>query len=316
MKEELLKILVCPECKGGLDLKDTMIENNEIEKGRLICKSCGAEYSVLDYIPRFVKNDKYVDNFSFEWTLHRKTQLDSFSGTDESDNSFKERTGFDPESLKDKLVLDVGCGSGRYSEVAGKYGATVIGVDLSYSVDAAFANLGFKKNINIVQADVFALPFRDGIFDYIFSIGVLHHTPSTQKAFKCLPKLLKPGGEIAIWVYPNEGFNTRVYNKISDFYRLFTTKLPKKLLYRIAYVSLPLYYLKKIKPLTSFGYLVFPASDHPDREWRVLDTFDWYSPKYQWKHTYHELASWFKGSGLTEIKALGVPVAMKGVKRR
>lgn len=314
MKEELLKILVCPKCKSELDLNDAKIENNEIKEGKIICKSCNSEYTVFNYIPRFVKNDAYVDNFSFEWNLHRRTQLDSFSGTDVSEKSFKKRTGFNLENLNGKLVLDVGCGSGRYLEVSEKYGANAIGIDLSYSVDAAFKNLGFKKNINIIQADVFDLPFKEEVFDYIFSIGVLHHTVNTQKAFKCLPKYLKTGGEIAIWVYSNEGFNTKVYNKISDFYRLFTIKMPKKLLYRLSYISLPLYHLKKIKLLTSISYLIFPASDHPIREWRVLDTFDWYSPKYQWKHTYNELISWFQDSRLTDIKALDIPVAVKGRK--
>lgn len=314
MKEELLKILVCPKCKSELDLKDAKMENNEIIEGKIICKSCNTEYPIFNYIPRFVKNDMYVDNFSFEWNLHRKTQLDSFSGTDESEKSFKKRTGFDLENLKGKLVLDVGCGSGRYLEVAEKYGANAIGIDLSYSVDAAFKNLGFKKNINIIQADVFDLPFKEEVFDCIFSIGVLHHTVNTQRAFKCLPRYLKTGGEIAIWVYSNEGFGTKVYNKISDFYRLFTTKMPKKLLYRISYISLPLYYLKRVKLLTSISYLIFPTSGHPVREWRILDTFDWYSPKYQWKHTYYELISWFKDSGLTDIKTLDFPVAVKGRK--
>ncbi len=319
MKEKLLEILICPVCKSGLELKNTKVENGEIKEGKIICKSCDSEYPVFNYIPRFVKNDKYVDNFSFEWNLHRKTQLDSFSGTDESEETFKKRTGFDTGNLKGKLVLDVGCGSGRYSEVAGKYGANVIGIDLSYSVDAAFKNLGSKKNIHIIQADVFELPFKEEIFDYIFSIGVLHHTPNTQKAFKCLPKFLKSGGEIAIWVYSNEGFDTKVYNKISDFYRLFTTKMPKGLLYRLSYVSLltyPLktYPLKKIRFLTSIAYLIFPASDHPIRAWRILDTFDWYSPKYQWKHTYNELILWFKESGLKGIKTLDSPVAVRGKK--
>lgn len=314
MKEELLEILACPRCKNELGLTIATRENNEIKEGKLVCKSCGTAYPISDYIPRFVKSDKYVDNFSFEWNLHRETQLDSISGTNESEQTFKRKTGFNMEKLKNKLVLDVGCGAGRFTEVVEKYGGDVVGVDLSFSVDAAFKNLGFKENVHIVQADVFDLPFREEIFDYIFSIGVLHHTPNTEEAFKCLPKFLKNRGEIAMWVYSNEGSFTKIHNKISGFYRFFTTKCPKKLLYRLSYFSLPLYYLKRIKILGYIASFILPHSGHPNPEWRILDTFDWYSPRYQWKHTYNEVVSWFKESGLKDIKTLEVPVAVNGKK--
>jgi hypothetical protein len=129
-----------------------------------------------------------------------------------------------------------------------------------------------------------------------------------------LPKFLKNGGEIAIWVYSNEGFYTKVYNKISDFYRIFTTRMPKKVLYRLSYVSLLLYHIKKIKMLGSIFNLALPTSVHPIREWRILGTFDWYSPRYQWKHTYEEVISWFKECGLECIETLQFPVAVKGKK--
>ena len=272
----LLEILACPKCKTEFDLIIAAVEQGEIKEGKLICKSCGAEYLISNYIPRFVKNDKYVDSFSFEWNLHRETQLDSISGTKESEETFRKKTGFNLKKLKNKLVLDVGCGAGRFMEVVEKCSGEVVGIDLSFSVDAAFKNLGFKENVHIVQADVFDLPFKEESFDYIFSIGVLHHTPNTEKAFKCLPKFLKNEGEIAIWVYSNEGFFTKIYNKISGFYRFFTTKMPKKLLYRLSYISLPLYYIKRIKIFAFILSFAFPTSTHPIREWRILDTFDWY----------------------------------------
>jgi hypothetical protein len=55
---------------------------------------------------------------------------------------------------------------------------------------------------------------------------------------------------------------------------------------------------------------------HPEAEWRVLDTFDWYSPRYQWKQTYPELQRWFQEAGLDEIQVLARPVAMRGKKKK
>jgi ubiquinone/menaquinone biosynthesis C-methylase UbiE/uncharacterized protein YbaR (Trm112 family) len=256
MKETLLKILACPNCKCEFDLIIAAEEQGEIKEGKLICKSCSAEYIISNYIPRFVKDDMYVDSFSFEWNLHRATQLDSISRTKESEETFRKKTGFNLKKLTDKLVLDVGCGAGRFMEVVEKCSGEIVGIDLSFSVDAAFKNLGFKENVHIIQADVFDLPFKEEVFDYIYSIGVLHHTPNTEKAFKCLPKFLKNEGEIAIWIYSNEGFFTKILGFI----------------------------LK----------LALPTSTHPIREWRILDTFDWYSPQYQWKHTYNEVIHWFE----------------------
>jgi SAM-dependent methyltransferase len=287
-------------------------KENEIVKGDLFCGNCHSNYPVLHYIPRFVNTDKYVHSFSTEWTMHRDTQLDSLSGTTESEDTFKQKTGFDLHGMKGALVLDAGCGAGRFTEIAAKYGAEVIGVDMSFSVDAAFESMGLKKNIHLIQADIFQLPFSESVFEYIFSIGVLHHTPSTKDAFCQLAHLLKEHGEIAIWVYPDEPFSRLLYNRISDFYRVFTTRMPWPMLYFLCHISVPLFYLERVKGFGKVVGTIFPCSNHPNPRWRVLDTFDWYSPKYQWKHTWKEVVGWFEGARLTDIVRLDVPISVKG----
>ena len=54
----------------------------------LVCPSCNIKILCIDSIPRFVKSDKYVNNFSFQWNIHRKTQFDS------KENSVSEETFF------------------------------------------------------------------------------------------------------------------------------------------------------------------------------------------------------------------------------
>lgn len=199
-------------------------------------------------------------------------------------------------------------------EVVEKNGGHIVGIDLSFAVDAAFKNMGLRQNVHLIQADIFKLPFKEEVFDYIFSIGVLHHTPDTKKAFQCLPKFLKKDGEIAIWVYSNEGFLVRMFNAVSACYRFFTTRMPKRLLYRLSYVSVPLYYPKMIPGIGHFLGMILPTSTHPIREWRILDTFDWYSPKYQWKHTFKEVMGWFRECGLHDLRQLTFPIAVRGRK--
>ena len=316
MKLSLLNKIVCPDCKSELAIRYSprAVINNEVSEGELLCDKCHKIYLITNYVPRFVESDKYAGNFSFEWSIHTQTQLDSLSGLNESETMFYQKTGINLEDLEGKLVLDVGCGAGRYIEIVNKYGGEVIGIDLSYAVDVAFNNLGLKDNIHIIQADIFNLPFKEETFDYILSIGVLHHTPNTRQAFECLPRLLKHGGEIAIWVYSNEGFPMKIINLVSSLYRVITTRIPKQMVYQFARLSAPLYYPKKNKFIKPILTLLLPTSTHPVKDWRILDTFDWYSPKYQWKHTHKEVMRWFWSSGLSEVKRADIAVSVKGKK--
>jgi len=70
-------------------------------------------------------------------------------------------------------VLDVGCGMGRFADVILRWGGEDYAVDLSFAVDAAYANLGDRPGFHVAQASVFDLPFRPKTFDLIFSLGVL-----------------------------------------------------------------------------------------------------------------------------------------------
>lgn len=312
MKRRLLKLVVCPKCKKELKLKVKEKVKTEIKEGELRCLGCGIKYPIVRFIPRFVKNDKEVENFSFEWQIHQTTQLDSFNINKISKTTFKDKTGFEKKDLKNKLVLDAGCGMGRFMEVALDFGAEVIGVDLSLSVEAAYKNIGKRKKCHLIQADIFNLPFKKDTFDVAFSIGVLHHTPDTKKAFMKLPRLVKPGGKIAIWVYGENTF--RPYDFFSRYYRMITPRLPKKLLYVFSHLAVPLYWTYKIPVIGTLINLIIPYSTDPNWRWRILDTFDWYSPKYQWKHTYPEVSEWFTKANLKVIKILPYEAALQGIK--
>lgn len=314
MKEKLLRLLCCPACAGDLALKTARAEDGETIEGELSCAGCGKTYPVRNSVPRFVETDKYVGNFSFEWLFYRKTQLDSHNRAESSRNDFILKTGRAPKDLGGKVVLDVGCGTGRFMEIAGAGGAEVVGVDLSFAVETAAENMKGRAGAHVVQADVFHLPFRPGSFDFIYSLGVLHHTPSTREAFLRLPPLLAPRGAASIWVYSAETRYERVRNAFTDFYRFFTCRMPIRLLWLLCHAAVPLYYLKRLGKPGALLEMVLPTSMSPRAEERVLDTFDWYSPRYQFKHTYTEVEGWFREAGL-EPRRLGFPVAVTGVKQ-
>ncbi|MGC1291043.1 MAG: class I SAM-dependent methyltransferase, partial [Candidatus Acidiferrales bacterium] len=268
-------------------------------------------------VMRFVDAEKYAGSFGFQWHKHAQTQLDGPDNT-ESEFDFRQRTGFTPDELRGKLVLDVGCGMGRFAEVASRWGATVVGVDLSTAAEVAARNLGDRNGVFFFQADAFALPFAPESFDVIYSLGVLHHTPDCERAFKGLVKFLKPGGTIAIWLY--SGYSK--WYRFSDIYRRLTSRLPAKTLHTLCYAAVPLYHvyygLRKIpflgQPLSGFFHHVFPFSLHRNPRARVIDTFDWYSPKFQSKHTYEEVFRWFETCKLGSLRVLHESISIRGTK--
>ena len=162
----------------------------------MVCLGCERVFPAPRGVARFVGPQNYANSFGFQWHRYDRTQLDN-EEIKEAEVHFRMKTGFRPEDLKGKWVLDVGCGMGRFAEVATRWGAQVIGVDLSAAAEVAARNLA-ARDFTALQADVFFLPFAPESFDYIYSIGVLHHTPDCEKAVKVLPQYLKPGGRMAI----------------------------------------------------------------------------------------------------------------------
>ncbi|MBZ5679223.1 MAG: class I SAM-dependent methyltransferase [Acidobacteriia bacterium] len=279
--------------------------------------SCAREFPRVRAVLRFVDAPDYAGSFGWQWQRYAKTQLDTTGGAI-SDEAFRKRTGIRPEELSGKLILDVGCGMGRFSEVATRWGARVVGIDLSIACEVAARNLADREFV-AMQADVFELPFAPESFDLIYSIGVLHHTPDCEKAFKTLPQYLKPAGTIAIWLY--SGYNN--WYRFSDVYRKVTHGISPRVLNGVFRVVVPaLYYLDRGlrtvplagRPLAGIVHHVFPVSLRPEPEMRILDTLDWYSPKYQSKHTYEQVFRWFESCGLEALTVGDLTLGVRGRK--
>lgn len=307
LRAELLAILRCTLCKA------TLCESG----GGYHCSGCGRVFPRVRELVRFVEAQSYTESFGYQWYRYPQTQLDR-ADRDLTENDFISKTGFSREELQGKLVLDVGCGMGRFAEVATRWGARVVGIDLSTAVEVAARNLAGRAFVGF-QADLFALPFAPESFDIIYSLGVLHHTPDCEKAFKVLPQHLKPGGTVAIWLY--SGYNN--WYRFSDQYRKITRHMPIRTLHKLLRVAVPVFYHldKSLRIVPVIGrslagliHNLFPVSRHPEPETRILDTLDWYSPPYQSKHTYEEVFRWFESCGLEALTVANVPLAIRGRK--
>jgi SAM-dependent methyltransferase len=310
MREHALAVFVCPACKEELRLNAVATRRDDIITGDLTCPSCGSSYPIVRSVPRFVGSGEYASSFGRQWTWFRTVQLDSANGSSESETALRETTGWTRRDLEGRRVLDAGVGAGRFAECAAASGAEVYGIDLTAAVDAAHLNLGHRQNVHLAQADIFALPFRPDTFDRAYSIGVLHHTPDPADAFRRVAATVKPDGELAVYVYARYG----LAHQSSDLIRRVTTRLPNGVMLALSSAAVPLYPLYRIPGVGKLLKLVLPISTLPDWRWRWLDTFDWYTPTYQWKYLYPEVFRWFEQNGFRDVKLFDGPIRMRGMK--
>lgn len=235
MKEKLLELLCCPECAGEIILSsDVKREESEIIEGELRCASCSKTFSITRGIPRFanleeVEEEKAATAKNFGWQWRKFTQ--------EDDRYEEQCLGWlqpvKPEFFKDKVVLEGGCGKGRHTLLAAKWGAKeIVGIDLSEAVETAFESTRHLPNAHIVQADIYRLPLKRS-FDYAFSIGVLHHLPDPRGGFLSLSQKVKADGHLSAWIYGAEN-NEWVVRFVSPLREKITSRINKRTLFHVS----------------------------------------------------------------------------------
>jgi len=313
MNESLVGWLRCPACAGKLSLEDAKCAESEIESGSLECIACRERYSIHESIPRFVPPSNYAESFGLQWNRFRRTQLDSHSGRTISRDRFLMSTHWRPESLAGKTVLDVGCGAGRFAEVALSCGATVFAVDYSRAVDACRSNFPGHPRLYVVQGDIYALPFPTEAFDFVYCLGVLQHTPDPQRAFLSLPRHLKPGGQLAVDVYQG-GWRRVLHTKY--WVRPLTTRLSAGRLFAGVTRWMPFLLrlsrgIGRIPVIGSRAKRLLPIANYDGlygldatqlTEWAVLDTFDMLAPAYDRPQTPRALHDWTRQANLAEVE--------------
>jgi SAM-dependent methyltransferase/uncharacterized protein YbaR (Trm112 family) len=320
MKTNLLEVLGCPKCKNSLTLESSKTENSgNILEGNLQCADCQKTYPITGGIPRFVELDNYGSSFGYQWNLFRKEQIDSFNSTGLSAERFWAETSWAKESLKGKWILDAGCGAGRFLDVASTSEAEVVGIDISNAIDAAKENLQGRENVHFVQASIYELPFKEGIFDACYCIGVIQHTPDPAKTMACLPKILKEKGQLAVTIYEKRKWFTRLHSKY--LLRPITQRLPQPFLLKLIKGGMPIFFpltnvLFRLPVLGKFFMFAIPIANYVNeprlsseqrKAWAILDTFDMLAPAYDQPQTESEARTALLETGLSDIRRLPNP---------
>lgn len=248
-------------------------------------------FPIVNGIPRFVKQD-HLASFGLQWNKYEVAH------DDEDRATFQAKTGVNLAELRGLQVLDAGCGGGRYCKVAAEAGAQVLGADHTLAVDKAFQLCSHLNNVRFVQADLKRLPFLPGTFDFVFSIGVMHHDVRTKPVFDAVAQMVRPGGRLSVWLYRRNQWWQELLN---SGLRSVTTRMAPERLERWCQWGA---WLGGIPVVNRSLNKVVNFSAHPQLENRVCDTFDWYAPQYQHHHTVRELRLWFESAGFTDLREL------------
>jgi SAM-dependent methyltransferase len=296
----------CPRCLGALTLEASSEE-------ALVCGACPARYLVRDGVVRFVPAENYAKNFGFQWNRFQATQLDSRTGLGLSSRRFWAESRW-PTDLRGELVLEAGSGAGRFTEILAATNARLFSFDYSSAVDANHRSNGHAPNVELAQADIFAMPFEDGTFDRVVCLGVLQHTPSARAALASLVRVLKPGGHL---VADHYALDLLTPFRGKYWLRPFTRgRSPEKLFpwvsryfdfwYGALGAASPVLgpattHLADMLGICDYRREIPEASPELVREMSLLDTFDMLLPAYDRPRRRATVEEWLEELGMREI---------------
>jgi len=343
MRQVLYQLLRCPRCLKKLEANPFVEarDGKEVIEGLLNC-GCGASYPIVNTIPRMLCNafelfpdfvsryrsrmgdrldvrranhpakrfnilvSKTQESFGYQWTTFSEMVCDF------RENFWNYLYPATSDSFKGRLGLDVGCGFGRHIYHAASCGAEMVGVDISRAIDATYQNTKQFPNVHLVQADIYALPFAAGTFDFVYSIGVLHHLPDPENGVRAIASLLRPSGALYLWLYSS---TRRISNFLLEVVRLLTTRLPHPVVNGLSFLGalvdryafiLPYQVLRRV-PLMGgmFGRMTPPRirmySHYP---FQVLhaDWFDRLAAPIRYYYSEPEVRGLLQRAGLVEIQ--------------
>jgi SAM-dependent methyltransferase len=298
--------LLCPACTHPLPAHADVT---------VACGGCGRSYPVVDGVLRLVGSAPRSEDArtadAFAWHGSRFDEL----RPEHEEHFLNVIAPIGKQFFRDKVVLDAGCGPGRHALYAARYGAREVwALDLGQSVAVARRLTSGQPNVHVVQADILSPPFSGGKgangFDFVFSIGVIHHLSEPQVAIASLARLLRPGGQLFVWVYAREG--STVMRVVIESLRALSTRLPRSVLPLIAWplaallhtvvriVYRPLSTTALAQHLPAAGYLA-PLSEFSFRRNYSVVTDQLVAPKTDYING-GQLTAWFAAAGLESIK--------------
>jgi len=250
---------------------------------------------ILKEIPRFISAQiSYAEMWGKQWSIYQRTQFDSSTKTNLSKSRLEFILGFNVKKLKNKNILEVGAGAGRFTEIFLKSKANVHVIDATKAVEYNYKNnKKISKKFKIAQADLYDIPYKDNSFDFVICIGVLQHTPDTLKSLNSIWSKVKKNGYLIVDHYQ---FTLGYYFGFLWILRAFLKRQPTKYTIKITKQVVKLFFpilwifrdhkflfrlLRKIFPL---GFNYHDRKDLNKKQhyqWSELDTHDALTDNYK-----------------------------------
>jgi len=295
-------------------------ENGErlISDASSMNSECGHRYPIIRGIPRFVGAENYSEDFGAQWNLFPRTQLDSFTGLDNSETRLARCLRGNLASLKNQKVLEAGSGAGRFTEVLLEYGAVVHSFDYSNAVEANAKNNGHHERLVLVQADIRKMPFPKTDYDYVICLGVLQHTPNPEESIKRLWEMVRPGGILTLdhYLWKWQHILPPPIGGAEIIYRQLILRLPRNVRFKFVKALTDFWFpwhwrfkdsvfmrrlLRRVSPV-HFYYPDFKLRDRQMYyEWALLDTHDGTTDFYKHYRTPSQIKKILEEIGASDI---------------
>lgn len=337
LSSQVVALLRCPVCADPIELLNPGALDAVLGHTGNVCPEI---YPVIDGVPRLLTSEargalmrshprlatdarfahwigrtrqtpadlRLVERFDREW------QRFSDMAPDERARLFSSYFDLVPEETlrSAAVVLDAGCGSGRWAAEVARRGPMVLALDLGQSVEVTRRNTPAER-ITVVQADVRHIPLAPASVDLAYSLGVLHHVEETDAALARIAAAVRPGGLVLIYVYyalDGRGAIFKTAFRTVDLVRRLISRLPQALVPALTGVIAGLIYL----PLARTASLLeglglkraarkLPLNFYSTLSFRTMqnDSLDRFGTRLEKRYTRQQVVDLLEGAGLRDI---------------
>ena len=232
--------------------------------------------------------DGYVENFGKQWRDYNSTQIDSLNNFTVSQDYLNKVLFNDILNIKNKNVLEIGCGAGRFTEHLVKNSKECVSIDLSAAI---FFNVSKGNSaLKLIKADLNKL-IPEKKFDVVICRGVLQHTPNPNKSIIKLFDFIDSKGQVFFDYYKKPKLGC-LHPKYETF-EFFLNKNVKKLLYFRKIIKSFFFNSEFIAdlfiPLWEFKPKEYNLNNNQLERWAILDSLDGIYAKYDFPKSNKEL---------------------------
>lgn len=310
--KDLDQILHCRKCNNNFHIIINKKNENVIDEGYLKCENCNDQHRILQDIIFIDQNiddkpTKYQSKvYSYWWNeSHKGVNYDKVA----TKKIFVSTLSTEIEEFENKIVLDAGCGNGRFSDLISDSNPKLLVIaDVSDGIFQAKKKIE-NKNLSFIaiKGDLNKIPFKLDIFDIIYSWGVIHHTPDPRYTFNNISKLCKENGRFGIYVYkqnPDYKYNNmhiRLIAILRQYLIIYPLRFISQFLSEknVKKLFIPIHFIENF-----FNYGVVGCHSSKNKFEKKLyfrTVIDRFKTKYASEHQEYEIVNWYKENKFNDL---------------